>query len=229
MPKEKIFVVEDEKNIRELIIYNLEREGYDVKSTDSGQEAIERIKREMPNLVILDLMLPEMDGFEVCKVLKNDHSTRLIPIVMLTAKSEETDVIVGLQLGADDYMTKPFSPKILVARIKAILRRHAKVQNAADVRKIESLVIDTARHKITCHDKLLELTMIEFGILEFLSRYPGRAFNRDQIMDGAWKEGKFVVDRAVDVHIRSIRKKLGKAADLIETVRGIGYRFKESE
>lgn len=227
--KEQIFVVEDDKNIRELIEYNLNRDGYKVLSADNGDDAIERIKRELPSLVILDWMLPGMDGLEVCQILRGDRATRHIPIIMLTAKSEESDMIVGLQMGADDYIPKPFSPKILSARVKAILRRQAQMQKASDVRKMESLVIDTARHKITYQDKVLELTLIEFSILEFLSRHPGRVFNRDQIMDGAWKEGTCVVDRAVDVHIQAIRKKLGKGADFIETVRGVGYRFKEVE
>jgi two-component system phosphate regulon response regulator PhoB len=229
MPKEKILIVEDEKNILQLLGYNLSREGYGVIKCDNGEDAIDHMKDDAPDLMILDLMLPEMDGLEVCKVVKSDDKTKHIPIIMLTAKSEETDVVVGLQMGADDYITKPFSPKVLIARVKTVLRRKIEKQKAGDVRKTQGLVIDILRHKILYKDHLLDLTAIEFSILEFLSRHPGRAFNRDQIMDGAWKEGKFVVDRAVDVHIQSIRKKLGKGADLIETVRGIGYRFKEAE
>ncbi len=227
MAKEKILVVEDEKDISELVQYNLTREGYRVIATDNGEKALDFVKKESPDLLILDLMLPGIDGLEVCKILKRDESTRHIPIIMLTAKGEETDIVVGLQLGADDYVTKPFSPKVLVARIKTILRRPKEKEGKHSVRRFDLLTIDIPKHKITSKDKVLDLTAIEFNILEFLSRYPGRAFSRDQIMDHAWKEGKFVVDRAVDVHIRALRKKLGKAAHLIETVRGMGYRFKE--
>lgn len=229
MPKEKILVVEDERDIYELVSYNLQKEGYKVVCCDHGERAIEVIKKESPALVILDLMLPGIDGLEVCKVIKQDERTRDIPIIMLTAKSEETDVVVGLQIGADDYITKPFSPKILTARVKSILRRAEVREKKSEVRKIEHLTIDIPKHKAIYRDKHLVLTSIEFNILEFLARHPGRAFSRDQIMDNAWKEGKFVVDRAVDVHIRALRKKLGKGASLIETVRGIGYRFKEVE
>jgi len=227
MAKAKIFIVEDDRDIRDLVSYNLERDGYKVFSVDNGERALEAIKKEQPELVILDLMLPGMDGLEVCRLLKQDDRTKQIPIIMLTAKSEETDVVVGLQIGADDYVTKPFSPKVLTARIKTILRRSERHEKKSEVRKIEHLTIDIPRHKITFKDKTLELTSIEFNILEFLSRHPGRAFSRDQIMDNAWKEGKFVVDRAVDVHIQALRHKLQKGADLIETVRGVGYRFKE--
>ncbi len=229
MAREKILLVEDDKDISELVRYNFEKEGYTFVAVGSGEKAFDLVRRESPQLIILDLMLPGMDGLDVCKILKNDDRTKQIPIVMLTAKSEESDVVVGLQLGADDYVTKPFSPKVLIARVKAILRRNAAKSPAQGARQIEELVIDVAKHKVTYKDKILELTAMEFGILDFLSRYPGRAFSRDQIMDGAWKEGKFVIDRAVDVHIRALRRKLGKGADLIETVRGIGYRFKELE
>ena len=172
-------------------------------------------------------MLPEMDGLEVCRYLKQDERIKNIPVIMLTAKSEESDIVVGLQLGADYYIVKPFSPKVLGARVKTILRRMVEKQKPNEVRKIDNLIIDMPKHKVTVSSRAIELTPIEFNILEFLSRHPGRAFSRDQIMDNAWREGKFVVDRVVDVHMRALRKKLGKAADFIETVRGIGYRFKE--
>ena len=229
MPKEKILVVDDEKDINELIQYNLEKEGYKTLQAFDGRLALKKAEQELPDLIVLDLMLPEMDGLEVCRFLKQAERTKDIPIVMLTAKGEESDVIVGLKLGADDYITKPFSPKILIERIKTVLRRTGQKQPAAKVRKRGTLTIDTVKHRISCKGKEIDLTMIEFNILEFLSRYPGRVFSRDQIMDGAWKEGKFIVDRAVDVHVRSLRVKLGPAADYIETVRGIGYRFKETE
>lgn len=229
MAKNKILIIEDDPDISELVRYNLEKEGFHVIEAPEGEKALESVKKESPSLIILDLMLPEIDGCEICKILKQDTATKHIPIIMLTAKGEESDVVVGLQLGADDYVTKPFSPKILVARVKAILRRKAAKPIGEEIRTIEFLTIDIPKHKVTYRGRVLNPTAIEFNILEFLSRYPGRAFNRDQIMDGAWKEGRFIVDRAVDVHIRALRKKLGKGQDLIETVRGVGYRFKEIE
>ena len=227
MAREKILVIDDEKDIVELVEYNLEKDGYKVISAYDGVAGLDLAKKELPNLIILDLMLPEMDGLEVCRYLKQDERIKNIPVIMLTAKSEESDIVVGLQLGADDYIVKPFSPKVLGARVKTILRRMVEKQKPNEVRKIDNLIIDMPKHKVTVSNRAIELTPIEFNILEFLSRHPGRAFSRDQIMDNAWREGKFVVDRAVDVHMRALRKKLGKAADYIETVRGIGYRFKE--
>ncbi len=229
MPKEKILVVDDERDINELVQYNLEKEGFNVVQAFDGTEAFKAAKDELPSLIVLDLMLPEMDGLEVCRLLKQESKTRNIPIIMLTAKGEESDILVGLKMGADDYVTKPFSPKILTARIKTILRRAKEKESVSDVRSLNGLFIDKIKHRVTYKDKEVVLTTIEFNILEFLSRSPGRVFSRDQIMDGAWKEGKYIVDRAVDVHIRSLRVKLGKAAHLIETIRGIGYRFKDLE
>ena len=229
MRKAKVLIIEDEKDIIELVEYNLERDGYHVVAAKSGEEALNLLKTEKPNLIILDLMLPGMDGLEICRLIKQEGKGANIPIIMLTAKSEEADVVVGLQMGADDYVTKPFSPKVLLARIKAVLRRLSEKQHSDEVRTIGDLKIDTPKHKVIFKSKVIDLTTIEFNILEFLSRYPGRVFTRDQIMDGVWKDGKFIVDRAVDVHIRALRKKLGEAADLIETVRGVGYRFKDLE
>ena len=229
MSKPRILIVEDEKDILELVKYNLEKEGYLVSMALSAEEAFKILEKESVQLILLDLMLPGVDGLETCRIIKQDPKTKNIPIIMLTAKSEESDVVVGLQLGADDYVTKPFSPKVLLARIKAVVRRLAAKQIPDDGREIGGLKIDIAKHKVTYKNQLIELTTIEFNILEFLSRHPGRVFNRDQIMDGVWKEGRFIVDRAVDVHIRGLRKKLGKAAELIETVRGVGYRFKDLE
>ena len=229
MRKAKILIIEDEKDIIELVQYNLEREGYAVVSVNHGEEAVNIAKRTVPDLIVLDLMLPGVDGLEICRIWKQDAKTINIPIIMLTAKSEEADVVVGLQMGADDYVTKPFSPKVLLARIKAHLRRRSAKQVSDEVRTIGDLRIDMPRHKVTYQGKAIELTMIEFKILEFLSRHPGRVFTRDQIMDKVWSEGKFIVDRAVDVHVRGLRKKLKEAADLVETVRGVGYCFKELE
>jgi two-component system phosphate regulon response regulator PhoB len=178
-------------------------------------------------------MLPEVDGIEICRTLKSDADTKHIPIVMLTAKSEEADVVVGLQMGADDYIPKPFSPKVLVARIKAITRRTADLQlsssSADDVRSFGEFKMDLLKHKISYKGREVKLTSIEFDIVEFLSRSPGRVWSREQILDNVWKEGKFIIDRAVDVHVRGLRKKLKEAQNYIETVRGVGYRFKDIE
>ncbi len=232
MAKKKILVIEDDRDISELINYNLEREGYDVSSLYEGGDAVDYVRKRLPDLILLDLMLPEVDGIEICRLLKNDDTTKKIPIIMLTAKGEESDVVVGLQLGADDYIAKPFSPKVLLARIKALLRRigdHGKALLEENSRQYGELTIDLLKHKVYFNGQSIELTSIEFDILEFLSRYPGRVYDREQILDNVWKEGKFIVDRAVDVHIRGLRKKLDKAQHYIETVRGVGYRFKDND
>ena len=228
MAKPKILIIEDEKDIVELMRYNLEREGYQCLTKHNAEEALNAIHQEPPDLILLDLMLPGMDGLEACRLIRQDPKSRQIPIIMLTAKSEESDVVVGLQLGADDYVTKPFSPKVLIARIKAVFRRLSGKSVLDELRKFDSLTIDIPKHKVKVQGRAVELTTIEFNILEFLSRSPGRVFTRDQIMDKVWKEGRFIVDRAVDVHVRGLRKKLEESADCIETVRGVGYRFKEA-
>ena len=229
MAKAKILIIEDEQDIIELLQYNLEREGYQITAEATSEAALERLSKEQPELILLDLMLPGIDGLETCRLIKQDSKTKNIPIIMLTAKSEESDILVGLQLGADDYVTKPFSPKVLLARIKTVLRRGTVKLNADETRDFGLLKINIPKHKITYSSQPIELTTTEFNILEFLSRHPGRVFTRDHIMDRVWKEGKFIVDRAVDVHIRGLRKKLGEAAQWIETIRGVGYRFKEME
>lgn len=229
MRKARILVVEDEKDIAELIQYNLEREGYTVKIFSTAEEALNILKTDLPDLILLDLMLPGLDGLETCRLIKQDNRTSSIPIIMLTAKSEESDVVVGLQMGADDYIAKPFSPRILIARVKTILRRFAPKDIPQETRSLGPFLMHILKHKVTFRNKPIELTTIEFNILEFLSRHPGRVFSRDQILDQAWSEGKFIVDRAVDVHIRSLRKKFKEGAGLIETVRGVGYRFKETD
>jgi len=233
MVKKKILVVEDDRDISELIAYNLEREGYEIACLYDGSQAVDFVTQRKPELIILDLMLPEVDGIEICRTLKNDTATKHIPIVMLTAKSEEADVVVGLQMGADDYIPKPFSPKVLVARIKAITRRTADLQlssvSADNVRSFGDFNMDLLKHKTSYKGREVKLTSIEFDIVEFLSRTPGRVWSREQILDNVWKEGKFIIDRAVDVHVRGLRKKLGEAEHYIETVRGVGYRFKDVE
>ncbi len=232
MAKKKILVIEDDRDISELINYNLDREGYDVSCLYEGVSAVDYVRKRLPDLVLLDLMLPEVDGIEICRLLKSNDVTKKIPIIMLTAKSEESDVVVGLQMGADDYISKPFSPKVLLARVKALLRRVGDSANATgeeNLRQYGDLTIDLLKHKVYFLKQSIELTSIEFDILEFLSRHPGRVYDREQILDNVWKEGKFIVDRAVDVHIRGLRKKLDKADNYIETVRGVGYRFKDNE
>jgi two-component system, OmpR family, alkaline phosphatase synthesis response regulator PhoP len=229
MALKRILVVEDDRDISELICYNLKREGYDMSAVFSGDKALEYALKIKPDLVILDLMLPEVDGLEICRQLKQEQLLKNIPIIILTAKSEEADVVVGLQMGADDYIAKPFSPRVLVARVKALLRRAHNIERspAKDVRTFKDLCIDQIKHKVTYRGDALTLTAIEFNILEFLSRSPGRVYSREQILDGVWKDGKFIVDRAVDVHIRGLRKKLGKGEDFIQTIRGAGYCFKD--
>jgi DNA-binding response OmpR family regulator len=225
MIKYKIAVIEDDRDINELIAYNI------IRSLDGGQ-GLFLIQKERPDLVLLDLMLPGMDGLEICQALKQADATKDIPIIMITAKGEESDIVVGLQMGADDYINKPFSIKVLLARVKAVFRRGKKVAQTASaqsVRDFGAIVIDLLKHKISIRGEAVVFTAIEFAIIEFLSRSPGRVYTRDQILDNVWKEGKFIIDRAVDVHVRGLRKKMGDAADFIETVRGVGYRFKEEE
>ncbi len=228
MAKEKILVVDDEEDILELLRYNLLREGYNVSCAASGEEALRLAQSDISDLLVLDLMLPGIDGLEVTKILKNDSRTRDIPIVMLTAKGEEADIVAGLELGADDYITKPFSPRVLVARVRAVLRRKVKeYKEETPVLRIHDIVINPGRHEVLVNDKPVQLTLTEFGILNYLARRPGWVFTRSQIMDGVKGEDYFVTDRSVDVQIVGLRKKLCNAGNYIETVRGVGYRFRE--
>lgn len=227
MPRVNILVVDDDENIRELISYNLSREGYMVTAVGSGEEALKVVANHPPALVILDLMLPGIDGLEVCKRLKNDPKMASIPIVMLTVKGEETDVVVGLELGADDYITKPFSPKVLLARVKAILRRKKDEPiSEMDVITFGDLVIHPGRYEVSIKGEAVKLTSTEFRILHFLARRPGWVFTRYQIVDASRGENVAVTERSVDFHIASLRKKLGPCGDYIETVWGVGYRFR---
>ncbi|MCF8146772.1 MAG: response regulator [Deltaproteobacteria bacterium] len=228
MPKERILVVDDEEDILELVRFNLLREGYDVRVADSGEKAVDLTRKDLPHLIILDLMLPGIDGLEVTRILKSNSETRQIPIVMLTAKGEEPDVVAGLELGADDYVTKPFSPRILLARVRAVLRRkQEEAQGASDVVKIRNLMIHPGRREVLVDGKSVPLTFTEFGILNYLVRRPGWVFTRSQIVDTVRGTDYFVTDRSVDVQIAGLRKKLGPSGRFIETVRGVGYRFKE--
>ncbi len=231
MALKRILVVEDDRDISELIRYNLQKEGYEVSTVYDGLQALDFADKIKPDVILLDLMLPEIDGLEVCRQLKSRDGCKNIPIIMITAKSEEADVLVGLQMGAEDYITKPFSPKVLVARLKALLRRlkPPALDSSKEVREYGFLVIDLIKHKVRWQGHPIPLTAIEFDILEFLSRCPGRVYTREQILDNVWKDGKFIVDRAVDVHVRGLRKKLGVGRECVETVRGLGYRFKDME
>jgi len=226
MGKAKLLIVEDEEDIRELVELNLTQEGYEVLSCETGEQALEIAGSKLPDLIILDLMLPIIDGFEVCRIIKNNDITAHIPIIILSAKSQETDKIIGLELGADDYVTKPFSPRELIARIRAILRRE-KGQQLSNRIKRGNIVIDSTKHKVTVRREEISLTFTEFKLLEFMARRPGVVFSRADILDAVSGEDAIVYDRTVDAHIKSLRHKLGSAKDYIETVRGAGYRFKE--
>jgi two-component system phosphate regulon response regulator PhoB len=224
----RILIIEDERALTRALTYNLEREGYQVTVAHDGQEGLRRAQTMIPDMIILDLMLPVLNGLEVCKQLRAGDRTRDIPIVMLTARGEESDQIVGFAVGADDYVTKPFSVKVLLGRIKA-LKRRTEVAASDPTAIVDHLGvrIDRVRHKATCDGEELLLTPTEFRLLECLLRQPGRAFTRHQLMDAAIGEGSIVLERTIDVHIKTLRKKLGDPG-LIETVRGVGYRFRES-
>lgn len=230
MANETIMVVDDERDILQLIRYNLEKEGYTVFPYTSGEQALSEAKRQQPHLLILDLMLPGVDGIEVCKQLREAEETKHIPILMVTAKSEEADIILGLEVGADDYITKPFSPKVLIARVRAILRRSRKnpLTSSRDPHvHIHDIVIDTIKHEVFVRKQPISLSVTEFAILEFLARNPGWVFSRNQIIGAVKGEDYPVTERSVDVQVLGLRKKLKDQGDLIETVRGIGYRMKE--
>jgi two-component system phosphate regulon response regulator PhoB len=228
MAKCKILVVEDDEDIRELVRFNLVREGHRVFAVSTGEEALDLARKERPDLIVLDLMLPGMDGLEVCKILRGEPATSEIPIVIVSAKGEESDVVTGLELGADDYLTKPFRPRILLARIKAVLRRNQggdADENATIT--IDELTIDPGRHEVRVKEKPVQLTATEFRILHFLARRPGWVFTRYQIVDGVHGADYPVTDRSIDFQMVGLRKKLGPCAKFIETVRGVGYRFKD--
>jgi two-component system phosphate regulon response regulator PhoB len=229
MPAETVLVVDDEPEIRELVEYSLTGSGYKVITAADGEQALRTARAKSPGLIVLDLMLPGMDGLEVCKALKADPRTASIPIVMLTAKGDESDIVVGLELGADDYVTKPFSPRVLLARIKTVLRRKATASapNADDAIRHRDLVIDPERHEVTVKKRPVELTYTEFAVLQLLAQRPGRVFTRYQIIDAVKGPDYPVTDRSVDVQIAGLRKKLGACGGYVETVRGVGYRFKD--
>jgi two-component system, OmpR family, alkaline phosphatase synthesis response regulator PhoP len=229
MAKKEILVVDDEEDILELVTFNLTREGYSVRSASSGEKALDSVKREMPHLIILDLMLPGIDGLEVARRLKKDQGTEDIPIIMLTAKGEEADIVTGLELGADDYVTKPFSPRVLTARVKTVLRRKMEGPSPAieTPLKMGELEIHPGRHEVLVQGKPISLTFTEFAILKCLAQRPGWVFTRYQIVDAVHGQEYNVTERSVDVQVAGLRKKLGPYGNCIETVRGVGYRFRE--
>ncbi|ETR72017.1 MAG: two-component system, OmpR family, phosphate regulon response regulator PhoB [Candidatus Magnetoglobus multicellularis str. Araruama] len=229
MGKQKILIVDDEEDILELLRYNLTREGYIIISAMSGEDAIKKGVADSPDLILLDLMLPGIDGLEATKRLKNNHKTSDIPIIMLTAKGEEADVVTGLELGADDYITKPFSPRVVIARLKAVLRRKER-QNSknSEVIKIHDLTIHMGMRSVLIKNAPVELTYSQFQILSYLAGRPGWVFTRTQIVDAIRGDDYPVTDRSVDTQIVGLRKKLGECGNYIETVRGVGYKFKET-
>lgn len=230
MPKELIYIVEDEEDIQELISYNLSKEGFLVKGFTKGEDMLDLLRRSQADCIVLDLMLPGMDGLDVCRTLKSKNDYKNIPIIMLTAKGEESDIVTGLELGADDYIVKPFSPRILIARLKAVLRRKqvAKELNQ-DPLTIYEIAIHPGRHEVLINDEKMELTSSEFKALYLLASRPGWVFTRWQIIEHVHGNDYPVTDRSVDVLLVGLRKKLGSAGKYIDTVRGIGYRFKDIE
>ena len=225
-----ILLVEDERALVEPLAYNLRREGFEVIIARDGMDGLRQAQLKLPDLIVLDLMLPVKSGLEVCKELRAGSRTRSIPIVMVTAKAEEADQLVGFAIGADDYVTKPYSMKVLLERIKKELRRRARSEDEGDEAiEVHGVAIDRRGHRATAEGVELPLTPTEFRLLEALLRQPGRAFTRHELMDAAIGEDAVVLERTIDVHVKSLRKKLDAAGDLIETVRGVGYRFRDAE
>lgn len=229
MSHKQIVVVEDEPDILEVLSYNLKREGFEVETSLDGAKGLDLIQQKLPDLVLLDLMLPGMDGLDICRHLKSNGRTQHIPIIMVTAKGEESDVVLGLGIGADDYIAKPFSPKELIARVKAVLRRGAKSESLTQKDRIvvDGLMVDASKYKVLLDESEIKLTATEFRLLHYLASHPGQVFSREQLLDRAFGNDVVVVDRNIDVHIRAIRKKIGDGQYFIETIRGVGYRFKD--
>lgn len=231
----RIVIVEDEPDVYEVLEYNLAREGYEVRGSDHGERGLALIQKEAPDLAILDVMLPGMNGLDICRELKADPKTRSIPVIILTARNEEADVVLGLGLGADDYLTKPFRPRELVARVQAALRRQSPGASGSASGGdeegeegryvVQGVVLDSSRHVVLVDDEPITLTATEFRLLRFLMSHPGRVYTREQLIDRSVGAQAVIIDRNIDVHVRGIRKKLGPYRDLLETVRGVGYRF----
>ncbi|MZH14509.1 MAG: response regulator [Nitrospinae bacterium] len=229
MKKNKVALIEDEADILEVIEYSLSKEGFEVCTALDGEAGLALIKKENPDLVLLDLMLPGLDGIEICRKLKADSATRSISIIMVTAKGEESDIVLGLGIGADDYVVKPFSPRELMARVKSVLRRGGVREEGDSLISRNGLVIDIDRHEVRLEGKKIVLTAMEFKLLHFLASHPGRVFTRENLLSHVASDDAFIIDRNIDVHIRSIRKKLDKHRDLIETIHRVGYRFRDEE
>ncbi len=230
MPKERILVIEDEEDLVEVMSYNLRREGFDVRAASNGADGLRKARQHGADLILLDLMLPDIDGLEVCRRLRRDALTTRVPVIMVTAKGEESDIVLGLGVGADDYIPKPFSPRELVARVKAVLRRGPPRGEEGPPERVVrgALVVDAARHEAMLAGEVLTLTATEFRLLHFLAAHPGRVFTREQLLRRVMGENVVLIDRNIDVHVRAIRQKLDQHRDLIETVRGVGYRFKDA-
>jgi two-component system alkaline phosphatase synthesis response regulator PhoP len=224
-----IYIVEDERDIADLVEHYLKKDGFRSEAISDGQRALERIRRQPPDLLVLDLMLPGMEGLELCRILRSEPATKRLPIIMLTAKAEETDKIVGLEMGADDYLTKPFSPKELMARIRAIFRRNQPPEETKAVLNYGKMMLDGERHVVTVSKKEVELTAKEFGLLEYLLKRPGRVLSREQILNAVWGQDYYGGNRTVDVHIRHLRKKIPLLDGAILTVKSFGYKLKEEE
>jgi two-component system phosphate regulon response regulator PhoB len=229
MSQQSILIIEDERPLADVLSYNLKREGFDVLTAGDGQEGLRRAMTSLPDLVVLDLMLPVIEGLEVCRQLRSGPRTKDVPILMLTARSEEVDEIVGFQMGATDYVTKPFKMKALVQRIKALLKRTSSPEPTGDILVSGNLEMNRTQHRAALAGEELKLTPTEFRLLWALMRQPGRAFNRQELMEASMGDNALVLERTIDVHVKSLRQKLGPRGDDIETVRGIGYRFRESE
>ncbi len=229
MPKSKVLIVEDDRSLAEILEYNLRKSGYEVSRAHDGGDGLDQARLRLPDIILLDVMLPVHDGLDVCRKLRANPETAKALIIMLTAKAEEADQLVGYSVGADDYVVKPFSVKVLLERLKALQRRRSgETETHSDLVTKSGITVDRLRHRVTINEEVIDLTKSEFRLLDTLIRQPGRAFDRTELIDAALGEDTYVLERTIDVHIRALRKKLNDKADSIETVRGVGYRFKEA-
>ena len=227
--KKKLLIIEDDRSLASVVEYNFSNSGYEVYCARDGQDGINQARNRLPDIILLDLMIPVIDGIEVCRQLRAESTTRETPIIMVTAKSEEVDQLIGFSVGADDYVIKPFSVRVLMEKVKTLLRRHARSQGVGlDIVSSGPVEVDRGRHRVLVDQKQLELTPSEFRLLDTMIRHPGRAFDRSELINSALGADTLALERTIDVHIRSLRKKLGIHADVIQTVRGVGYRFRES-